>query len=143
LRAPSPGALCDEPFLRSPLSRARRSIPSTADQENRAGDDWRAELKLALENTGVALFIVTPNLLASPFIRREEMRPLLDQARTRGVRILWVPVTASSYEETAFESMQAAMNPANPLDQMSEPQQHHALVNLCKVIKSAFEKRDG
>jgi hypothetical protein len=31
------------------------------------------------------------------------------------------------------------MNPAIPLDQMSEPQQHLALVSLCKVIKAALD----
>jgi adenylate cyclase len=104
-----------------------------------AGAAWKQAIDRALEGASVALFLVSPNLLASPFVLREELAPVLERARSKEMKLLWAPVTASSYEETAFEALQAAMNPAIPLDQMSEPQQHLALVSLCKVIKAALD----
>ena len=103
-----------------------------------AGSDWKLAIESAIGRASVALFMVSPNLLASPFVRDEEMRPLLARARQRDVKVLWMPLMASSYEETAFGGIQAAMNPSNPLDRMSSPDQHHALVRLCKLIKSAI-----
>ncbi len=108
-----------------------------------AGADWRRALDRGIERAAVALFLVSPTLLASRFIQDEEIAPFVRKARAHEVKILWLPVTASSYEETPFEELQAALNPAKPLDQMTPPQQHHALVGLCKVIKSAFERPAG
>jgi hypothetical protein len=104
----------------------------------RPGSDWKIELARALDHATVALFLVSPTFLASRFILEEEIRPLVGKARSDGTRILWLPLSASSYEETVFETIQAVMNPARPLDRMTKPQQHHALVNVCKVVKSAF-----
>lgn len=103
-----------------------------------AGADWTVALDRAIEDAAVALFIVSPTLLASRFIQEEEIAPFVRKARAKEVRILWLPVTASSYEETEFRTLQAALNPAKPLDAMSPPQQHHALVDLCKIIKAAL-----
>jgi len=101
-----------------------------------AGADWKGAIDKAIERATVALFLVSPNLLASPFVRQEEIRPLLAKARQREVKVLWVPLMASSYEETAFRGIQAAMNPGTPLDRMPAPEQHQALVRLCQLIKS-------
>ncbi len=108
------------------------------DSRIKAGDQWRTSIREALDRAKVALLIVTPNFLESEFIARNELPPLLQSARARGVRIVWVPVSASSYEETPIGGFQAALNPANPLDTMSEPQQNQALVAVCKIIKAAL-----
>jgi adenylate cyclase len=104
-----------------------------------AGEAWKRAIARAIENASLAVFLVSPNLLASTFVMREEFAPVLQRARARHVRLLWLPLSASSYEETEFAGLQAATNPATPLDQLTEPQQHDALVGVCKVIKSAIE----
>jgi adenylate cyclase len=121
-----------KPYIRS------GSIEIWDDTKIKAGDQWKASICGALERAQVALLIVSPNFLESDFISNNELPPLLDAARGRGLRILWLPVTASSYQETKIEDFQAAHNPANPLDDMSEAQQHHALVEVCRLIKSAL-----
>ena len=103
------------------------------------GESWKQAIDRAIDGASVAIFLVTPNLLASNFVMREELAPILQRARSRKVRLLWLPISASSYEETPFVGLQAAANPARPLDQMSESHQHQALVSVCKVIKSALE----
>lgn len=108
------------------------------DTKINAGDQWKAAIGEALERARVALLVISPNFLESDFIAHNELPPLLEAARARGVRILWLPVTASSYEETQIGSFQAALNPATPLDTMPEAQQHQALVVVCKLIKASL-----
>jgi class 3 adenylate cyclase len=108
------------------------------DTRIKAGDQWRTSIREALERARVALLVISPNFLESDFIAHNELPPLLEAARARGVRILWLPVTASSYEETQIGDFQAALNPATPLDSMSEAQQHQALVTVCRLIKGVL-----
>jgi class 3 adenylate cyclase len=115
------------------------SIEAWDDTKFTAGDKWRASIRDALDRARVAVLIVSPNFLESEFIAHNELPPLLQAARARGVKILWIPVTASSYEETQIGDFQAALSPANPLDAMPEAQQHEAMVNVCRRIKAALQ----
>jgi adenylate cyclase len=116
-----------------------RTVEVWDDTAIEAGASWKQAIDRAIEEASAAIFLVSPNLLASTFAMRQELAPVLQRARSRHVRLLWLPISASSYDETEFAGLQAATNPARPLDQMGEPEQHHALVGVCKVIKSALE----
>ena len=48
-----------------------------------------------------------PDFLASDFIHEDELGPLLKEAERGGVTILWVPIYASAYKQTALEKYQA------------------------------------
>jgi adenylate cyclase len=101
------------------------------------GDDWKDAINKALRNARVAVLLVSPDFLASDFIRRNELPPLLDAARDKGLKIIWLPIVGSSYDETPIAKLQAAFNPATPLDTMPPPQQHQCLVAVCKLIKAS------
>ena len=58
-------------------------------------------------------------------------------AEKKGLKILWVPVSASNYEETDLAKYQAVLNPARPLDRLSSAEQNAALVDICREIKRA------
>lgn len=103
-----------------------------------AGERWREAIETAIERAKVALFLVSPKLLASRFVQQDELAPLLKRARAKEVKILWVPLVSSSYEETEFQHLQAAMNPGHPLDTLTEPQQHRWMVDLCRAIKASM-----
>lgn len=121
-----------KPYIRS------GSVEIWDDTMIKAGERWRASICEAIERAQVALLIVSPNFLESDFISHNELPPLLSAARERGLRILWLPVSASSFQETKIEDFQAAHNPSTPLDCMSEAQQNQALVMVCRLIKSAL-----
>ena len=103
-----------------------------------AGDNWKEAIVQALRTARVAVLLVSPDFLASDFIRRNELPPLLAAARGKGLKIIWLPVVDSSYEETPIAQLQAALSPATPLDSMPPPQQNQAMVKVCKVIKAAL-----
>jgi internalin A len=82
--------------------------------------------------------LVSTNFLNSDFIDRNELPPLLDAAESEGLTIVWIPVSASLYEETAIEKYQSAHPPTQPLDSLSPAAVNQALVEICKKIKSAM-----
>jgi class 3 adenylate cyclase len=122
-----------KPYLRS------GSVSTWSDAQIQPGQRWQKEIEAALGSARIALLLVSPNFLGSEFIASQELPKLLAAAQREGVNILWVPVSASSYDETELGGYQAAHDPDRPLDTLSPADQNLALVKLCKIIKSALE----
>jgi hypothetical protein len=107
------------------------------DTKIKPGAEWRQEIQVALAAAKVAVLMVSPNFLASDFIDENELPPLLDAAQAKGLTIIWIPVSSSSYRETEIEKYQAAHPPNQPLDGLSAAEQNRVLVEICKKIKTA------
>jgi hypothetical protein len=86
----------------------------------------------------VAVLLVSPNFLESGFIADEELPPLLGAAEQQGVKILWIPLRASSWKETAIEKFQAVIAPARPLNAQTEAERDESWVKICARIKEAL-----
>jgi hypothetical protein len=120
-----------KPFLRS------GTIKAWSDQQIPSGAKWFDEIQAALGKTKAAVFLVSPDFLASDFIHDHELGPLLKRAEAGGVKILWVPLRASAYEETPLNDYQAVSSPDEPLAKMSRADRDEAWVRICKEIKRA------
>src|SRR5208283_5931062 len=113
----------DTPWLRriqtvfEPLVR-NSGVDLWADDRISPGLAWRDELAGALRSAKLALLLVSPDYLASPFIAENELPPLLDAAKSRGLSIFWISVSASLYKETPLVHFQAANDPSRPLDSL-------------------------
>jgi serine/threonine protein kinase len=103
-----------------------------------AGENWSQNIQRALERARVGLLLVTPNFLQSKFITRVELTNLLSAAKSGGVSIRWVPVSASLYQITELASIQACCPPDRPLDELSEPEQKAAIQKICLQIVEEF-----
>jgi hypothetical protein len=126
-----------KPYLRTGLIRAWN------DTLIRPGEPWRDEIRRALAEARVAVLLVSPHFLNSEFIVTNELPPLLEAAKISGLKILWVPLSASSYDETEIGHYQAALDPSRPLDSLNAAEQSHAFVSLCKKIKAAVATKPG
>jgi hypothetical protein len=119
-----------QPYVRD------RSIVCWSDKQINPGSEWSEEINSALAKTKVAVLLVTPNFLASEFINERELGPLLRRAEQGGVQILWVPVRASSYKQTALKDRQAVIEASKPLADMRTGRDQ-AWVNICEAIERA------
>ena len=64
---------------------------------------------------------------------------MLKEAEQGGVRILWVPVRASSYKKTALKDYQAVIDPDTPLAEM-KAERDQAWVTICEEIEKSAVK---
>lgn len=116
------------------------SITAWTDRQIRAGSRWLDEIRQALAKTKVAVLLVTPNFLASDFIDEHELAPLLKEAETGGVTILWIPVRPSSYLETPLKDYQAIIDADKPLAGMRPPKRDETWVEICKTIEAEVSR---
>lgn len=102
-----------------------------SDQRLATGGDWRRQIEDALASARVALLLVSDSFLASNFITQYELPTVLLAAQNRGLSVLWVPISASLFEQTELAKIQACWDPALPLDRLSEPECGAAIKRIC------------
>ncbi len=108
------------------------------DTQIRAGARWKEEIENALSSATVAVLLVSADFLASEFIGDNEVPRLLESARTRGLRILWVLLSDCMWKETEIANYQAVQMPPVPLDGLGESGAKTALRTVCDEIKRAL-----
>jgi|GEM_PF-2653084 len=121
-----------ETFLK-PYTR-KQVIDVWSDTRIKGGDIWREEIKRALERAKVAVLLVTSNFVASDFIQDEELPSVLEAAQNEGLRILWIAVSPSGYDETPIAKYQALNTPSKPLSALKGASRDNELVRICREI---------
>jgi tetratricopeptide (TPR) repeat protein len=135
----------DRPWLEkllimlTPLVR-RDFIEIWSDTQIEAGAEWQKEISKALAHAKIAVLLVTPNFLASDFIAKHELPPLLKAAEKEGLSILWIAIGASLYTETEVAAYQSVNDPSRPLEGLNATQLNKALVQICKTIEQAANR---
>jgi hypothetical protein len=112
------------------------------DSQIEPGDRWLEEIEAALANARVALLLVSAEFLASEFVMGREVPALLRAAEAEGVRVLWVPLSASLVRHTAIHAYQALLPPEQALDALDPPQQRLALVRIAESVHKALEQAE-
>lgn len=105
------------------------------DTRIKAGSLWREEIEKSLATAKAAVLLVSPDFLASDFISAHELPRLLEAAKDEGLKILWLAVRSSMYQNTEIERYQALNDPLRPLAEFSAPLKDKALVEICERIK--------
>lgn len=120
-----------------PLERFGR-VELWNDRQIRAGDQWGDEIAKAIRSCDAAILLVSADFMASEFIHNNELAPLLESAKSRGVRIIPVLVSSSHYEDSNLHSFQAINSPSEPLDMLSKGQQEAYLAKVYRVVKDVL-----
>ena len=134
----------DEPWLKKLLTMLKPMVRNQTvsvwyDGNIRPSQDWRSEIDSSRSSASVSVLLVTKEFLASDFIANKELPYLLDAAKKRGVKLLWIYVSPCAYKETELERIQAVNSePSKPLGSKRGSNQDKELLHICDSIKRAF-----
>jgi internalin A len=120
----------------------RNGLDVWCDERMKAGTKWQEELQKALDETKVAILLVTPNFLDSTFIYNTELPAFIEASRDEELVICWIPIEASNYKHTALKNYQSVHDPAKPLAGLSRSQRQQALVEISNKIFAAMKGDD-
>jgi hypothetical protein len=121
-----------------PLTRDGR-IDLWDDTQLQVGDEWREEIERAIKSCQAAVLLVSADFMASDFIDKDELPPLLRAAREKGVRIFPVIISSSYYSSSSLGKFQAVNLPSEPLDLMTRGEQEKVFDKLHSAIRSILQ----
>jgi hypothetical protein len=103
------------------------------------GENWLTALRDAMSRARVAVLLISPDYLASPFVAREELPPIL-RAAEEGLRITWIPVRSSIVDKTALGALQALRPPDKPLAALRGAAIDRALADIARRVCEVYEQ---
>lgn len=116
------------------------------DSRIESGSKWRKEIRKAIDSARAAVLLVSPDFIASDFIRTDEIPPLLAAAEGGGATILPLILSPCRYEqEETLSQFQSVNPPSRPLTGMTKHEQEEIFVKVASDIEKVFtaSKRAG
>jgi hypothetical protein len=109
-------------------------LESWSDVDISAGTEWEAAIGRQIELADVAVLLVTSKFLASRYLAEKQL-PYLLQRRDEGkLKVLWVLVGSCFWEASDLAGIQAAADPARPLELMEAAESQIALVRIVREL---------
>lgn len=109
-----------------------------SDSDIAAGASWPSTIQKALDKAVVAVLLVSRHFLKSSFIMDVEVPYVLKARTTRGLAVLWVPVSHCLFEETPLHHIQAAIPTGTPIEDLSDSRRNAALKTICRKTADAW-----
>jgi len=123
-------------------------VSTWSDQQIETGEFWETAIQMQLQQARAAILLVSPDFLASNYIRNNELPVLLKRAMEHGLTILPIVLKPCLFAETRFKypdpkigpdefslsSLQAAYSPSKGLSGMSEHEQDRVLVSVAQRL---------
>lgn len=123
-----------------PLQRSDK-ISLWSDKLIKSGDNWREVIQRALEETKVAILLISADFMASDFINTVELPALLAAAQTDGVVILPIVISPSRFDETESLSRYQSVNlSSRPILEMSKANRERVFVEVSKRVDEVFRE---
>jgi tetratricopeptide (TPR) repeat protein len=110
-----------------------KSIDVWSDAVLRAGDPW-STMEERLSRARVVVLLVSPDLLASNSFAEVTLPTVRTHVESRGLAVIWLPISASLYQATEIAQFQAAYDPSRPLDTLAPPARNRALLEISQRI---------
>jgi tetratricopeptide (TPR) repeat protein len=110
------------------------------DTRIRTGDEWRKEIKDALNSAAAAVLLISADFIASDFIAAEELPPLLAAVEKEGVKILPLILSPSRFENIkSLSRFQSVNPPSKPLIKLEKGEQEEYLLKLSDDVLRAVK----
>jgi hypothetical protein len=111
-----------------------------ADTNIKAGDKWKDKINEALENSVIAILLISADFLASDFIIDNELPPLLKAAEEKGKIIISVIVKPCRFGANKTLAMFQAINdPKHPLSKLNENDKEEVYVKIAERIDNLVQ----
>jgi hypothetical protein len=106
----------------------------------RPGSKWEEEIKKALQETKVAVVLVSAHFLASDFIAEKILPPLLVAAEREGAIILPVILTTCAFDDSDLAQFNSVNGiPAKPLDLMTSGNKSRLWNKVAGYVRDALK----
>jgi transcriptional regulator with XRE-family HTH domain len=106
------------------------------------GAAWEVELERAMERTDVALLLVSAAFLASEFINRKEIQPLLKRHARGGLRVVPVILSSCAWQHhPALKSFKALPKDAVPITKYTGNRRASAYTEIAHAIAKLARRR--
>ena len=101
-----------------------------------AGERWREEIKAALARAKAAVLLISADFFGSDFIARDELPPLLEAERQRGLVILGVHLNYLRFDrDRVLSEYQTVNTPSRPIEDLPKAQQEKVFDDLARRIE--------
>lgn len=105
------------------------------------GAKWHDEINKAIQAAKVAVLLVSADFLASDFIARKELPPLLQAVEHDGTTILCVILRPCLFSDTELAQYQTINAPSNPLSNMSRGKRDAVWREVATQIKDILQDK--
>tara|TARA_B100000929_G_scaffold290478_1_gene284217 strand:+ start:1346 stop:1873 length:528 start_codon:yes stop_codon:yes gene_type:complete len=107
------------------------------DKRIKSGANWKEEIEVALHEASIAILLVSTDFLASDFIQSNELPALLENAESKGTKIIPVIVGHCRFTKNKnISQFQAVNDPSKPLSECSKADIERTLVKLADDVES-------
>jgi hypothetical protein len=112
------------------------------DTRIKTGQRWRDEIKAALAQANVAVLLISADFFDSDFIAKDELPPLLEAARERGVVLAGVHINYSRFDrDRVLSEYQTVNTPDHPIEGLTKAQQEKVFDDLARRIEELLAPR--
>lgn len=111
-----------------------KQVEFWSDQKIQAGAKWKDEIEKALNETKIAIFLVSADFFASDFIMSDELPKLLKAAEEEGATVLSIVLKPCAFGYSPLSQYQAINSPDTPLLGMSELEKEQVYVNVLNQV---------
>lgn len=109
----------------------------------RPGKNWMNKIRSALNSAKIGIFLVSADFLASDFISKEELPPLLAAADKRGITILVVILGHCGISKTeGLKDLQYINHPSRPLVDLTEGEQQAVFEKVADEVRKLLSKEE-
>jgi hypothetical protein len=116
----------------------KHGIEIWTDRDIAPGAKWHETIQSAIDRAKVAVLLVSPEFLASPYIINNELAKMLQAAESDGMTIFWIPVRPSAYRHSPIGAFQAAQPPDRPLSSLRGARRDQAFVDIVEKLAKAL-----
>jgi len=111
------------------------------DRQIAAGDDWYPEIEQAIESAHIAILLISADFLSSKFILGQEIPPLLERRREKGLRVIPLILKPCSWQTVSWlTKIQGRPVDNKPLSGFDEHNQDRHLSELALEINELLNK---